>query len=62
MSEVFRVKKKKKEGNGMLPVNSFDDCSPWADSIETISRLDIKACLFAIILYRKYSQRYNKYR
>lgn len=46
----------------MLPVNSFDDCSPWADSIETISRLDIKACLFPIILYRKYSQRYNKYR
>lgn len=48
----------------MLPVNSFDDCSPWADSIETISRLyiNIKACLFAIILYRKYSQRYNKYR
>lgn len=30
----------KKEGNQMPPVNSFDDFSPWADSTETISRLD----------------------
>lgn len=42
-------------------MNSFDDYSPWADSIETISRFDKIACLFLVILHRKYSQRYNKY-
>ena len=44
----------------MSPVNSFDDYSPWADSTETISRLDRIACLFIVILHRKYSQRCNK--
>lgn len=44
----------------MLPVNTFVDYSPWTDSIETISQLDGIACLFIVILHRKYSQKYNK--
>ena len=44
----------------MLPVNTFVDYSPWTDSIETISQLDGIACLFIVILQRKYSQKYNK--
>ena len=44
----------KKEGNCMLPVSTFVDYSPWTDSIETISQLDGIACLFIVILHRKY--------
>lgn len=40
----------KKEGFRMLPVYSFDDCSPWAVGTETISRIDKKAELFVVIL------------
>lgn len=34
----------KREGNRMPPVKSFDDY--WADSEETVSRLDRIACFF----------------
>lgn len=44
----------------MLPVNSFDDHSPWPDRKENISQLDRLSYLFVVILLRKYSQRYNK--
>lgn len=51
----------KNKGNRMPLMNNLDDYTPWADSMETISWLDRIACLFIVILYRKYSQRYNKY-
>lgn len=44
MSEFFVSKKKKNpknKGNGMQPVNSFDDYSQWADSAKIISWLNI---------------------
>lgn len=39
--------------NRMPPVNSFDDYLLWADSTETISRIDRIASLFVLILHRK---------
>lgn len=57
--EVFRLKKEE-EGNRLLRMNSFDDYSSRAESMETSSRLDIIACSFVVILHRKYSQRYNQ--
>lgn len=60
-SEYVRgAPKFKKEGNLMLSVNSFDHYSSWADSTGAISRLNRIACLFVVILHRKYSQRHNK--
>ena len=44
----------------MLLVNTFVDYSPWTDSRKTVSQLDGIACLFIVILHRKYSQKYNK--
>lgn len=41
----------KNDGNRMLPVNSFDNYSLWADSTETISRSDRIECLFIAILH-----------
>lgn len=54
-----RCSESKNEGNRMSPVNSNDYYS-WADTMETFSRLGIIACLFIVILHRKYSQRYDK--
>lgn len=45
----------------MLPVNSFNDYSPWADCKKTISRLDRISCLCVEILHKIYLQRYNKH-
>lgn len=36
----------------MPQVNIFDEYSPWADSMKTISWLDGVACLFVVILQR----------
>lgn len=41
-------------------MNSFDDYSPWAENMETTSRLDRIAGSVIVILHRNHSQRYNK--
>lgn len=43
----------------MPTVNSFDDYLTWTDITETLSRSDKIACLFAVLLNRKYLQRYD---
>lgn len=43
----------------MPQVISFDDYSPREDNTGTISQLDRIACLFVVILHRKYLQRYD---
>lgn len=45
----------------MQQVKSFDDYSPWVDSMETKSQLDKIAFLSVVILHTKYQQRYNNY-
>lgn len=47
MLKVFRLKK---EGSRLLRMNSFDDSSPRAESMETSSQLDRKACSYVVIL------------
>lgn len=49
----------KNKGNRLLRMNSFE-YSPWAENMETSSRLDRIAGSFIVILHRNYSQRYNK--
>lgn len=41
-------------------VNSFNEYLPWADSTETISRLDRIAFVLVEIVHGNCSQRYNK--
>lgn len=43
----------------MPTVNSFEDYSTWTGITETLSRSDKIACLFAVLLNRKYPQRYD---
>lgn len=43
----------------MPTVNSFDDYLTWTDITETLSRSDKIAYLFAVLLNRKYLQRYD---
>lgn len=39
----------------MLPMNTFKDYSPWANSMKTTLEMDTHSSLF-----RKYVQRHNK--